>query len=259
MQGSKDEDRLRFIVRALSEERSLRLRGLSGQERVASVQVIIAALNEEEGIGLTIADMQAYLDPKHSRILVVDGKSTDRTAEVANSMSVDVVAQDGLGKGDALAKGLEYSDLEVDYVVITDADYTYPAQYVPDMIRILDENPDVGMVCGNRFNGNVDPKALHSVFYLGNRLISWVHNVLNGVQLEDPLTGLRVVRAGILKDWVVRSKGFDVEVELNHHVERKGFEIVEVPINYRQRLGEKKLKVRHGVGILKRIILEMTY
>jgi dolichol-phosphate mannosyltransferase len=57
----------------------------------------------------------------------------------------------------------------------------------------------------------------------------------------------------------VKSKGFDVEVELNHQVERKGFGIVEVPIKYRERLGEKKLGVRHGVEILRRMVLETTY
>ena len=67
-------------------------------------------------------------------------------------MGADVVLQDGLGKGDALAKAIKNLDLTVDYVVITDADYTYPAEYVPKMIQVLEENPDVGMVCGNRFN-----------------------------------------------------------------------------------------------------------
>jgi dolichol-phosphate mannosyltransferase len=222
-----------------------------------STQVIIAALNEEEGIGLTISELKKTL--KNPRILVVDGKSTDRTVEEAKSMGADVVFQDGLGKGDALAKAVKCSDLTVDYVVITDADYTYPAEYVPKMIKILEENPDVGMVCGNRFSGYLDLKGLNGIFYLGNRFIAFTHSFLNGVQLADPLTGLRVVRAGILKNWNVQSKGFDVEVELNHHVEREGFGIVEVPIQYRERLGEKKLGVRHGAEILRRIMLEATY
>lgn len=225
-------------------------------EGTRSTQVVIAALNEEEGIGLTIAELQTHLnDP---RILVVDGWSSDRTVEVAKNLGAEIAFQDGLGKGDALAKALECSDLATCYVVITDADYTYPAEYLPEMIRILDENPRVGMVCGNRFNGTVDKKALRSVFYIGNRLISFTHNYLNGVHLEDPLTGLRVVRSDILRDWKVKSKGFDVEVELNHLVERKGFGIVEVPIQYRVRLGEKKLKARHGATILKRIMRETT-
>ena len=83
----------------------------------------------------------------------------------------------------------------VDYVVITDADYTYPAGYVPEMIRILEKHPEVGMVCGNRFNGYVEKTALSSIFYFGNRFIAFTHNLLNGVALDDPLTGLRVVRA----------------------------------------------------------------
>jgi hypothetical protein len=83
-----------------------------------------------------------------------------------------------------------------------------------------------------------------------------VHNMLNGVPLEDPLTGLRVIRTEVLRGWLVKSKGFDIEVELNHLVERRGFKIREIPICYRARLGEKKLKIRHGVTILKRIFLE---
>jgi glycosyltransferase involved in cell wall biosynthesis len=224
---------------------------------IPSTQVIIAALNEEEGIGPTITEMKDTLGD--ARILVVDGRSIDRTVEVAKNLGVDIVFQENSGKGDALAKAVECADLAVDYIVITDADYTYPAQYVPEMIQLLEENPDIGMICGNRFNGHVNPKALHSVFYFGNRLIALTHNFLNGVPLKDPLTGLRVVRAKILKGWKVKSKGFDIEVELNHRVEREGFGIQEIPIAYRERLGEKKLGVRHGAEIFKRIMLETTY
>lgn len=226
-------------------------------EKYPSTQVIIAALNEEEGIGLTINEINDNLTNSH--VLVVDGRSTDRTVEVAKDNGATIAFQDGLGKGDAFAKALEYLDPTVDYVVITDADFTYPAVYLPEMIRILDENPDVGMVCGNRFNGHIDKKAMRDAFYFGNRLIAFTHNLLNGVPLKDPLTGLRIVRSEILRDWQVKSKGFDIEVELNHHVERKGFTIKEIDIEYRQRLGEKKLGIKHGAEIFKRIMLEATY
>jgi len=76
--------------------------------------------------------------------------------------------------------------------------------------------------------------------------------------MNDPLTGLRVIRAEILREWTVKSKGFDVEVELNHHVEKQGYKIIEVPIKYRTRMGKKKLKMKHGAIILKRILLETT-
>jgi hypothetical protein len=89
-----------------------------------------------------------------------------------------------------------------------------------------------------------------------NKLLSAAHNLLNGITLKDPLTGLRVIRAELLRGWKIKSQGFDIEVELNHYVERSGYKIVEVPIFYRKRLGEKKLKMRHGATILKRIIAE---
>jgi glycosyltransferase involved in cell wall biosynthesis len=226
-------------------------------QHIPSMQVIIAALNEEEGIGPTIAELQKYLC--RAKFLVVDGNSVDKTVEKAKSLGAEIVFQDSRGKGDAFAKAIEHIDQDTDYVIITDADFTYPAKYIPEMIQTLEKNPRIGMVCGNRFTEDLDSRALHDVFYFGNRVIAFTHNFLNGVQLADPLTGLRVVRAEILRNWKVKSKGFDVEVELNHRVEREGFGIVEVPIQYRERLGEKKLGVRHGVEIFRRIMLETTY
>jgi glycosyltransferase involved in cell wall biosynthesis len=222
-----------------------------------SAQLIIAALNEEHGIGLTIAEMKDTLD--EVSVLVVDGNSEDRTVEIAKSLGAKVVCQKGFGKGDALAKALEHADLKVDYIILTDADYTYPAEYVPAMMKLLEENPLVGMVCGNRLTGYIDKEALHSIFLTGNKLLALVYNLFNQVPLQDPLTGLRVVRSEILRGWVPKSKGFDIEVELNNLVERRGFTIREIPISYRARLGEKKLKLIHGFTIFKRILMETVY
>jgi glycosyltransferase involved in cell wall biosynthesis len=226
-------------------------------EKYSSAQLVVAALNEEDGIGPTLAEfLDSYYFPK---VLVVDGNSKDRTVEIAKNFGAEIAFQEGVGKGNAVAKAIQHIDLNVKYVVLTDADYTYPAEYVPEMIEILEGNPQVGMVCGNRFNGDVEPRAVRSSFYFGNKLLALAHNLFNGVSLRDPLTGLRVIRTALLKDWAVRSKGFDVEVELNRHVERKGYLILELPIKYRKRIGEKKLKVRHGATILKRILIEATH
>ncbi len=220
-------------------------------------QVVIAALNEEKGIGKTIAELKEHLPSP--RVIVVDGQSDDRTIEVAKNLGADIYFQDGIGKGDAFAKGVKNLDDHAKYVVITDADFTYPAEYVPEMIRILEERPEVGMVCGNRFWGETKGAAFNSIFTLGNKLIALTHSVLNGVNLQDPLTGLRVVRADLLRGWEVKSKGFDMEVEMNAYIERKGYKIVEIPIHYRQRLGKKKLKVSDGLEIFKRILLETAH
>ena len=223
---------------------------------VPSTLVIVATLNEEEGVGPTLAEIKGSLD--ELSCLVVDGRSTDGTAKIAEQMGAEVVTQKGSGKGDAIATAIAHAQtIDAEYVAFIDADYTYPAGYLPQMIKILKANPDVGMVCGNRFNGRFHLGSMHNMLYLGNRFLAFTHNFLNGIHLQDPLTGLRVAKwRRLLKDWRPRSKSFDVEVELNRYVEKKGYRIVEIPILYRKRLGEKKLKVRHGFTILVRILME---
>jgi cellulose synthase/poly-beta-1,6-N-acetylglucosamine synthase-like glycosyltransferase len=108
-------------------------------------------------------------------ILVVDGNSTDRTAETAKDFGADVTFQEGEGKGDALAQGFKQIGFGIDYVVLIDADYTYPAEYIHHMVRILDDNPLVGMVCGNRLTKRPDSEVLQTRFFIGNRLLAFVH------------------------------------------------------------------------------------
>ena len=216
--------------------------------------VVIAALNEEEGVGATIAELSENINAQ--RILVIDGHSHDRTVEVAKDHGAEILFQEGKGKGDALAKAVQYMDPEVEYVVLTDADFTYPAEHLPQMIQVLEQVPQIGMVCGNRFSKQTEGNAFQGRFTFGNRLLASAHSFLNGIDLQDPLTGLRVLRADILRKWVIKSKGFDVEVELNHEVGKQGFETIEVPIGYRERLGEKKLKMKHGATIFKRIVFQ---
>jgi dolichol-phosphate mannosyltransferase len=216
---------------------------------------VIAALNEEDGIGPTIEELQEHLGDAY--LMVVDGRSVDRTVEIAKDKGATVLLQEGRGKGLAIDQGIRQLPSDVRYVVFTDADFTYPAEYIPKMVEVLEHNPNVGMVIGNRFNGehNFD-KSITDRFYMGNRLLAFAQRMINGVKLHDPLSGLRVVRKEILHNWKPKSKGFDVEAEMNSHVDRKGYLIAEIPIEYRARLGEKKLKLRHGFGILKRILAE---
>jgi glycosyltransferase involved in cell wall biosynthesis len=221
----------------------------------SSILVVIATLNEEEGIGPTIGEMQKVLNNPY--MVVVDGNSVDRTIEIAKNMGADVMLQEGRGKGDAMFQGMKGLTSKVPYIVFTDADYTYPAQYIPKMVEILDQNPKVGMVLGNRFKGQYNgSRSITNPFYVGNKMLAFAQLVMNGVKLEDPLSGLRVVRSEALGGWKPKSKGFDVEAEMNAIVERRGYKIVEVPIDYRDRKGEKKLKLRHGLGIMKRILAE---
>ncbi len=217
--------------------------------------VLIAALNEEEGIGLTLEELRNHISNSH--ILVVDGFSKDKTPEISRQYGAQVVYREPKGKGDALGHAISRITADFDYVVLIDADFTYPAEFIPPMITALEQNPKVGMICGNRFNTKYRTEWANDMFYMGNLVLGFTHNLLNGVEMSDPLSGLRVVRWNILKNWKPRSTGFDIEVEMNHHVERRGYDIKELDIPYRKRLGEKKLKARHGFQILSRMIADI--
>jgi glycosyltransferase involved in cell wall biosynthesis len=211
--------------------------------------IIIPALNEERGIELTLKEILQVVSV--ADIIVVDGGSLDGTAEIAEKLGAHVLIEKNTGYGSALYHGIKQLNSNVRYVVFTDADFTYPAKYVSEMIEILEKNPDVGMVVGNRFY--LDDNVALS---LGNKLLALAQHLLSGFKLEDPLSGFRALRAEILNNWVPKSSSFDIEAEINAYVARKGYQIVEIPIYYRHRIGEKKLKLRHGFRILRRILVE---
>lgn len=214
----------------------------------------MAALNEEKGIGLTLREVKDNLE--YCKFLVVDGNSIDDTVKIAQKIGAEVIHQKGKGKGDAISYAIKHIKNNPDFVVLIDADCTYSAKLLPKMINILKKNQHVGIVCGNRFNTNIELGAMREVFNFGNRLVAFVHGFINGVPLQDPLTGLRVIRGSLLKNWQPKSLGFDIEVELNSYIKRQGYVISEVDIDYRKRVGQKKLKIKDGFIILKRIISE---
>jgi len=170
--------------------------------------VVVAAFNEEEGIAPTICELREVLN--NPSMLVVDGKSWDRTLQTAKDFGAEVLIQKGRGKGRAISQGLDHLDRELVYVAFTDADYTYPAIHLIEMIKVLDQNPKVGMVLGNRFNRLYELESVKNQFYVGNRILAFLQGMLNGVNLNDPLTGLRVIRYKLLKDWKPISIGFDI-------------------------------------------------
>jgi cellulose synthase/poly-beta-1,6-N-acetylglucosamine synthase-like glycosyltransferase len=123
------------------------------KETIKNTEVVIAALNEETGVGLTIDEMAKYL--LADRIMIVDGHSMDKTIEVARERGAGILMQSGMGKGDAILTAVKNLQPQTDYVVFTDADYTYPAEFVPEMLELLEQYPEVGMVCGNRLSGEL--------------------------------------------------------------------------------------------------------
>lgn len=201
--------------------------------------VVIPTLNEAEGIVRVIEEVRGV---GVSKILVVDGGSTDGTVELARRAGARVVFQEGRGKADAVRTAFKYVDTP--YVVVMDGDFTYPADHIRDIVDKLREGFDE-VIGARRFP---EPGAMPRLFAFGNRLLTWWFNLLFGTRLSDVLSGMYGLRRDAVADALFATRGFSIEVEIAAHVASAG-EVTEVPIRYRRRLGRKKLGVRHGFQI----------
>jgi len=177
------------------------------------------------------------------RILVVDGRSSDGTAEIASQKGVKVVFQKGEGKADALKSALDHVDTE--NIVVMDGDYTYPADYVCSLVEALSQGHDLAI--GVRKNAEKGSQGL--IYRFGNWVLTSFFNALFGTRLSDVLSGMYAVKREVLEEMFFESKGFGIESEIAAHVASSGGSIAEIPISYRKRVGEKKLKSIHGFGI----------
>ena len=220
--------------------------------------MIVPAYNEASGVGRVIEDLRRNFT---KNILVVvrssaDGKG-DGTEMMARNGGAEVINQVGHGKGDAINLALRYISERyptIRFIGMIDADCTYSSTELGAMRTYMLSNPSIGMVVGVRRNFR-NNGAVSIIFAAGNRLLAGIHQRLNSISLADPLSGLRLINFDAIRNWSPQAKGFDVEVELNHYVASvKKMEIAEVPVEYRERVGDKKLGVLHGVQILARMI-----
>ncbi|MGC9072170.1 MAG: glycosyltransferase family 2 protein [Acidilobus sp.] len=203
------------------------------------VSVIVPSKDEAEGIGPTLDELLS-MGLRRENIIVVD-RSMDETPKVAMSRGVRVLRQRGKGKADAVREGLKA--VRTPYVLVIDADHSYPARLLPELLRVAQREGHEEVI-------GVRPSSSQPVIYrLGNALLTRFFNALFGVRLRDVLSGMYLVRVDALRDALFEMSGFSVESELAAHIVSIGGSIGEVEVEYRPRLGKKKLRPWHGLKI----------
>lgn len=203
--------------------------------------VVIPVLNEEKAIGKVIDEVKHY---GYNNILVVDGGSTDRTVKIAKSKKVEVIKQEGKGKAKAVVTALKH--VKTPYILIMDGDYTYPAKHIDDLYRKLLKGYDE--VIGARKYNKGSQNLIHR---LGNKLLTSFFNLLFGTKLSDMLSGMYILRKDKLSDALFETEGFSIESEIVAHIASTTQKIAEIPVEYRRRIGKKKLGIVHGFKIAK--------
>jgi dolichol-phosphate mannosyltransferase len=195
------------------------------------VTVLIPTLNEAPTVGGVIQDFQKQ---GFRRILVMDGRSTDKTVEIARSTGVTVKTQTGKGKGNAIIEALEL--VETPYVILVDGDGTYAARDAEKMLRPLLLGFD--HVIGDRLS-SPEKGAFGYLNYKGNQLINALFKLVHGRELNDILSGYRAFTMDSVRQMNLKERGFEIETEITVEAVRNNQRIMVVPVQYRKRVGTR--------------------
>ncbi|MFQ5972529.1 MAG: glycosyltransferase family 2 protein [Alphaproteobacteria bacterium] len=217
--------------------------------RGTKLSIIIPAFNERDTIEAIIERVRTV--PRQHEIIVVDDGSTDGTQEILQRVTARAPGTircirhgTNQGKGAAIQSGLAAVTGEV--VIVQDADLEYHPEDYPAALRLIDQGW-ADAVYGSRFLGP------HRVFmywhYLGNRVLTTICNVMTSSILSDMETGFKVIRADVLRALDIRSRTFDVEVELTVKLFRFGYRVYEMPITYTGRTYREGKKITWTDGV----------
>jgi len=202
--------------------------------REHKVTVVIPCLNEEAGIREVLERIPDFVD----EVIVVDNNSTDATATIADRFGATVIREAVRGYGRAYKTGLLHA--QGDIIVTLDGDHSYPVDALSYLLEALIKS-NAGFVSASRFPIQ-NPESMSTTSLVGNVVLSAVMSVLFFRWVRDSQSGMWIFFKEALQKMDLKSDGmaFSEEIKIEALINSEiGF--WEIPINYSNRRGEKKL------------------
>jgi glycosyltransferase involved in cell wall biosynthesis len=224
---------------------------VDGAHAHRKLSVIVPVFNERNTIVEIMRRMRAVELPVDREIVVVDDGSDDGTQQVLAQLgdsTVKIVRHgSNRGKGAAIRTGLEH--VTGDLVLIQDADLEYDPEDWPKLLAPVFAGKAT-VVYGSRFTG--ERRNMLYLHWVGNRMLSFVTDVLYNTTLSDMETGYKLFDRRVLDGITITSDRFDFEPEVTAKVLREKVRIYEVPISYTGREFDegKKITWRDGFAAL---------
>ncbi|MGI6373874.1 MAG: glycosyltransferase family 2 protein [Patescibacteria group bacterium] len=210
------------------------------------ISIILPCRNEEAGVAFCLSEIKQVINDHQllAEIIVVDNNSTDRSAEVVRDWQstlpeLRLVQESREGYGHAYLRGLD--EARGEYIFMADADGSYNFHDLPRFIRELESGAD--LVVGNRFSHQISQKEMPWLHrYLGNPLLSGLVRKFFNIKIKDIHCGARALRADVLKNLKLYTGGMEFASEMIIRAAKENLAITEIPIKYRERLGDSKLQ-----------------
>lgn len=221
------------------------------------LSVIIPAYNEEKAIKSTFRNLNLNLKNLNIpyEIIFVDDGSTDKTAELIQTCPGTSLIQhpDNKGYGAALKTGIRHA--RGTYILITDADGTYPHNEIPNLWKYA---YSYDMIVGSRTGKNVKIPLYRQP---AKRFINWVANFLSGTKIPDINSGMRIFKKKQAMNYFnIICDGFSFTTTITLAYLAQNLKIKYYPINYEERIGKSKINPIHdGLRFILLIITTTTY
>ena len=202
------------------------------------IYVIIPAYNEEESIGLVIKDIPAIV----SEVIVVNNNSSDTTSQKAKDAGAIVLTEKRKGYGFACLAGMEYISTlqkQPEIIVFLDGDYSDFPEELTKIIAPIIEN-DIDFVIGARNSELREKGSMTKPQIFGNWLATRLMKLFFGSSFTD-LGPFRAIKYHKLLALNMEDKTYGWTVEMQLKAIRRKYTYVEIPVNYRNRLGVSKV------------------
>ena len=197
------------------------------------VSVVMITRNEEGAVAKVIKEAQAALPG--AEVFVIDG-SDDATPELAREAGAIVVREPGGGFGPAFHAALMTPERPI--IVTVDADDTYPPSVYPVLVALVRSGWDIA---GTDRLGARPPKTMPLGNWIANQIFSWTASVRVRRRLKDVHSGQRAYTRDVVHafDWDFAGKAFPVDLVM--WPAAKGYRVIDIPIEYAERIGETTL------------------
>jgi glycosyltransferase involved in cell wall biosynthesis len=205
------------------------------------INVIIPAYNEEKSIALVLQDIPAGLV---AEVIVVDNNSEDDTAGAAARAGATVLREPRQGYGQACLTGIGYvlakpAAQKPDILVFLDGDYSDHPEQMPLLVApILAGQAD--LVIGSRALGHREKGAMLPQQLFGNWLATTLLRLFYRARFTD-LGPFRAIRTDRLVALRMQDRTYGWTVEMQLKAAQQKIRYVEVPVNYRKRIGFSKI------------------